>query len=136
MVDYTFYIGEYNGSIITDKQEWRTFCKRAEEQLDRYKRIYTVQPLDKSVGVNASDFRGIPKNTGNWAENMAVCAMVDALYYFANAQNGNGTVSAASIGSVSVNYDTPKSVDLSPKAQERELFRCASLYLDIYRGVS
>ena len=135
MVDYAFYMVEYNGSAITDAQEWWTFSKRAEEQLSCFKRIYTVQPLGKPVGCNMPDFWDAIKKTDNCAENMAVCAMADALFYFATSQNGQGVLSSASIGSVSVSYNAPKTVDLSPRAQERELFRCASLYLDIYRGV-
>ena len=63
---------------------------------------------------------------------MAVCAMADALYYFETAANG-GAVTSSSIGSVSSSQQAPE-VDVSAKAQNRELYRCASLYLDIYRG--
>jgi len=67
---------------------------------------------------------------------MAVCAMADALAYFTAAQNGMGAVAAASIGSVSVSYgNAANAVDLSPKGQAKELYRCASLYLEFYRGV-
>ena len=46
-----------------------------------------------------------------------------------------GPVSSASIGSVSVSYGGASGgVDLSQKGQAKELYRCASLYLDIYRG--
>ena len=96
--------------------EWRYLLKQATAKLEHYKRIYTVTAPDEK------------------AEKMAICAMIDALYFYATAQNGE-MVSSASIGSVSVNYNAPKAVDLSPKAQEKELFRCASLYLEIYRGV-
>ena len=116
MVGYDFYAGQYLGDSISEK-DWPMYGKRAAEVLNRYKRIYTVIESDAM------------------AENMAVCAMADALFYFANAQNGTAAVASASIGSVSVSYNAPKSVDLSPKAQERELFRCASQYLEIYRGV-
>ena len=44
-------------------------------------------------------------------------------------------MSAASIGSVSVSYSgSANAVDTSQAAQARELYRCAKLYLDIYRG--
>ena len=67
---------------------------------------------------------------------MAVCAMADALAYFTAAQNGMGAVASASIGSVSVSYgNTANAVDISSKGQVKELHRCASQYLDIYRGV-
>ena len=116
MVGYEFYQRAYGGSSLSPA-DWATFGKRAEEQLARYKRIYTVTA---------------PEND---SEALAVCAMADALAYFTAVQNGSGaTVSSASIGSVSVSYGG-QVVDCSPKAQERELLRCARLYLDIYRGV-
>lgn len=116
MVDYGFYMLTYKGVSI-DIMEWPTHEARAAAQLAQYKRIYTVTAPDEN------------------AEAMAVCAMADALAYFTAAQNGTGTVTSASIGSVSVSYGSPSAVDLSPKGQARELYRCASQYLDIYRGV-
>ncbi len=117
MVDYGFYRGQYAGSAVTP-EEWQQLASRAQSQLDKYKRQYSVVAPDKD------------------SEAMAVCAMVDAMAYFVAAQNGTGAVASASIGSVSVSYgDAGSAVDVSPKAQERELYRCASLYLDIYRGV-
>ena len=117
MVEFSFYAGTYRGSSITDA-EWPLYEARAADQLKRYKRIYTVTAPDEN------------------AEAMAVCAMADTLAYFVAAQNGTGgAVSAASIGSVSVSYGGGTTVDLSPKAQEKELYRCACQYLDIYRGV-
>lgn len=117
MVDYSFYRGQYAGSAVTP-EEWNQLATRAQSQLDKYKRIYTVTA---------------PEET---SEAMAVCAMVDALAYFVAAQNGTGAAVSASIGSVSVSYgNAGNAVDVSPKAQERELYRCACLYLDIYRGV-
>lgn len=117
MADYDFYTNTYGGSSLS-YAEWELFGKRAAEKLAYYKRIYSVTALDDS------------------AEGMAVCAMADALAYFTAAQNGeSGAVSSASIGSVSVSYQGKEAVDLSPRGQERELLRCARLYLDIYRGV-
>lgn len=119
MVSFEFYMSRYHGGSI-HSQEWHTFEKRAADQLARYKRIYTVTAPDEE------------------AEAMAICAMADALAYFTAAQNGTGgPVSSVSIGSVSVSYASASgnSVNLSQKGQARELFRCASLYLDIYRGV-
>ena len=116
MPDYVFYRSVYGGNSLT-ADEWPEFGKRAAEQLARYKRIYTVTVPDEN------------------AEAMAICAMADALAYFTAAQNGaGGAVASASIGSVSVSYGGA-AVDLSPKAQAKELYRCACLYLDIYRGV-
>lgn len=117
MVDYAFYVGTYFGSSIPE-DDFLTYAARADERLKRYKRIYTVvAPEDNS-------------------EAMAVCAMADAMYSFDLIANGEGgAVQSASIGSVSVSYGSSAgSVDISPKGQERELYRCACLYLDIYRG--
>ncbi|MBO4939368.1 MAG: hypothetical protein J6C98_10300 [Oscillospiraceae bacterium] len=118
MVGYDFYIDSFKGGSVT-VEEWPLFEARAAEQLARYKRIYTVSAPDEN------------------AEAMAVCAMADAIAFFAAAQNGaGGVVSSASIGSVSVSYaGAAQAVDLSPRGQARELLRCAGMYLDIYRGV-
>lgn len=118
MVDYEFYKNSYGGCSIAEA-EFSVYVRRAEDQLRRYKRIYTVTA---------------PEET---SEGMAVCAMADALAYFTAAQNGaGGVISSASIGSVSVSYGSAAAaVDLSPKGQEKELYRCACRYLDIYRGV-
>lgn len=116
-VSYLFYTAEYGGDGIPDEETFDRLAKRAAAQLARYRRIYTVTAPEGD------------------SERMAICAMADALYYFECAQNGTGgPVSSASIGSVSVSYDASGSVDVSPAAQARELYRAASLYLDIYRG--
>ena len=67
------------------------------------------------------------------AEDMAVCAMADALYYYEAAANGL-LVQSASVGSVSSSSAGGALPDMSPRAQSAELYRCAQLYLDIYRG--
>ena len=117
MVTYKFYGETYRGSSIPE-ENWPLFEARAAEQLARYKRIYTVTaPIED-------------------AEAMAICAMADALAYYTSAQNGSGgAVASVSVGSVSVSYAGASAVDLSPKAQAKELYRCASQYLEIYRGV-
>lgn len=113
MVTYDFYTDSYLGDSIPEA-DFPRLSKRAGEQLARYNRLYTVTAPETD------------------SENMAVCAMADALYYFESAQNG-GIVTSSSIGSVSSSQKAD-TVDISPKAQEKELYRCASLYLDIYRG--
>lgn len=121
MVDYKFYTDTFHGGSIS-AEDWPVFEARAADQLARYKRIYTV-----TVPGDAPD-----------AESMAICAMADALAYFTAALNGaGGPVASASIGSVSTSYAGASggSVDLSAKGQAKELYRCACLYLDIYRGV-
>lgn len=117
MIEFDFYRSVYGGSSLT-AEEWPEYCRRAEAQLAKYKRTYTVTA---------------PEND---SEAMAVCAMAEALAYFTAAQNGaGGAVSSTSIGSVSVSYESAGSVDLSPRGQEKELYRCACMYLEIYRGV-
>lgn len=110
MTTYDFYRGRYMGDSIPESDFLRLSI-RAEAQLERYKRIYTVTGSED-------------------AEEHAICAMADALYYFETAENSTQSVS---VGSVSC---SKQQVDVSPKAQARELYRCASLYLDIYRGCS
>lgn len=121
MVDYTFYADTFHGGSIS-VEDWPAVEARAADQLARYKRIYTVTA---------------PKDSLN-AENMAVCAMAEALYGFDLIANGEGgLIQSASIGSVSTSYGGSGSnaVDITPKGQAKELYRLACLYLDIYRGV-
>lgn len=151
MVKYEFYRDTYLGSSISGA-DWPVFCRRAHDQLNRYKRIYRINPrpdalkcyLDEDVALDAASILAVDDGEGNVTivtpqvvcEAMAVCAMADALAYFIAAQNGMGAVASASIGSVSVSYgNAGNSVDVSPKAQERELYRCACQYLEINRGV-
>ena len=119
MVDFDFYLSEYQGSAISD-MEWASYEQWASAQLERYKRIYTVTA------------------PGPDSEAMAICAMAEAMYSFDLLVSGEGgPVQSTSIGSVSVSYGgtSGAAVDISSKGQARELYRCACLYLDIYRGV-
>ena len=116
--DYEFYRSRYTDGSIPD-DEWADYETRAMAQLNRYKRIYTVK---------------VPQDEPD-AEKMAVCAMADAMHSFDLIVNGEGGVQSASIGSVSTSYGGQQTVDISPVAQSMELYRCASMYLDIYRGV-
>lgn len=119
MPDYEFYLNIYHGGSIP-LEDWPYCSSRAEEQLERYKRIYTVTAPDDT------------------SEDRAVCAMAEALYNFDLLANGEGgPVQSASIGSVSTSYGSAaaQTVDLSPRGQSKELYRCACRYLDIYRGV-
>jgi hypothetical protein len=109
MADYAFYTGTYLGDSIPEEQFPR-LSKRAGDQLSRYKQIYTVTAR------------------ADHSEDLALCAMADAIYYFETASDG---AASSSIGSVS---SSRAAVDISAKAQSRELYRCACLYLDIYRG--
>ena len=124
MVDYGFYMNSYRGSSIP-AESWMEYEARAATQLSRYKRIYTVKAPEEN------------------SEAFAVCAMAEAMYSFDLIANGEGmAVQSASVGSVSVSYGSrygsrygsSNPIDISTKAQAKELYRCACLYLDIYRG--
>ena len=105
MVDYDFYANHYLGSAIPEKA-FSGMAAQAEQVLARLKQTYRVE------------------SSGQEAESMAVCAMAESLW-----QGRNKGLSAASIGSVSVQYETDRN------ALRRELYDKARIYLDIYRGV-
>lgn len=115
MVDFDFYQTVYQGGAIQTEAEFRELERTAAAQLRRYKRIYTV------------------KGRCKWSDKLAVCAMCDGLYGFQAAQAGSA-ISSASIGSVSTSFKAAD-VDVSAKAQARELLSRAGLYLEISRGV-
>ena len=115
MVDYDFYKRTYHGCSISEA-EWPVFSARAQDELNRYKRIYTVTAPEEA------------------SEALAVCAMAEVVASIAAAQSGTGAVTSASIGSVSVSYGDAAKLDLSHKGQARELYDAARRYLDIYRG--
>lgn len=109
MVDYNFYCNDYLGSLIPPKA-FPEAMQRAAEALQTFKRRYQVV------------------STGDDTEKLALCAMAEAVY----RAGRRGNVSAATVGSVTVRYGE----DTAQKDLHRELYRCASIYLDIYRGVS
>lgn len=113
MTEYKFYRETYLGDSIPEA-DFPRLAKRAGEQLSKYKRVYTVNSPEED------------------SEELAICAIADAMYYFEVAANG-GIVTSSSIGSVSSSQQV-QTIDISTKAQEREFYRCARLYLDIYRG--
>ena len=114
MVDYAFYRDIWCGEV--SQQEFAALEHRAASQLERYKRIYCVKPRDEE------------------SERRAVCAMLDAMHYFDTVQNG-GLAQKVQLGSLQVERMNNSVPDLSEEAKSRELYRCASLYLEIYRGV-
>lgn len=120
MPNYAFYLSEYMGDVV-DEESFSRLAARADEQLRRYERIYTVtEPEDG-------------------ARDMAICAMADAMYSVESALSGDGAaVTSASIGSVSVGYASANTlgVDLSESGQSKLLYNAALRYLDIYRGAS
>lgn len=113
MVEYSFYRDTYGGDSVPEG-EFRALARDAAAQLARYKRIYRVSA---------------PAGLEN-SEQMAMCAMIDALYFF----QAGGAAASVSVGSVSSSMAQGAQPDLSPKAQAAELYRCARLYLDIERG--
>ena len=76
MTDFNFYSETYCGSLIP-ADAWDAVCRDAEAQMNRYERIYHVS---------------YPQ-TGS--RNMAVCAMAEALYEFAQLQDAGGAVRRA-----------------------------------------
>ena len=114
MVRYEFYTEIYRGDSVPEA-EFAALARDAAAQLARYKRIYVVSA---SAGQEES-------------EQMAMCAMIDALYYF---QTAGSRAASVSVGSVSSSVGQGVQPDCTPKAQAAELLRCARQYLDIYRG--
>ena len=115
MEAYAFYTGTYKGSSVPE-EEWDSFCRDAEAQLARYERMYTVTwPTAES-------------------RSMALCAMADALFTYAQLTSGNGPATSVSVGSVSESRQQAGSIDTSAAAQEAELYRCLTLYGEVYRG--
>ena len=108
-----FYRDVYGGQMAQPE----VYLKRAQEKLRQLERSYSVTEA-------VTDGR-----------KMAICAMAEAMEYFETAQNGRGGLRYASVGTVSVSgKGIYSAVDISPAAQEKELYRCAQVYLDIYRG--
>lgn len=119
MADYNFYRNEYMGDAISGA-DFPRLIKRARDQLAWYRRIYMVEAEE-----------------GCRDEKLALCAMAEALYNAEVVANGDGGIQSASIGSVSTSYGNTaaQAVDVTPKGVERALYKAATLYLDIYRGV-
>lgn len=116
MVAYEFYISTYHGGMISPA-DWIAAEREAQAHLARYKRIYHVNvPSEES-------------------ENLAICAMADVLTSYAEIGTAGSTVTSASIGSVSESYGGTSSVEDRAKRQEKDIYKAACLYLDVYRGV-
>lgn len=113
--DFRFYREQYLGSAL-EEAEFPEAAARAADVLAEFKGAYRV--------------------TGDGqAEAMAICAMAEAIAYFDAAQNGQGGLRYAKVGSVSVSGKGIYSqVDISPSAQRRELYRAAGRYLEICRA--
>ena len=106
MVDYDFYTNTYMGYAISEKA-FPALAAQAASNLAYFERRCRV------VG-------------GQESRKLAICAMAECL----REHNRSANRSAATVGSVSVRYDTKK----EPLA--RKLYQAAAVYLDFYRGVS
>lgn len=91
MPDYTFYKEQFAGEDIPES-EFPRFLKRAEIELKRMRRIYPMTP----AGAYTEDT----------AAAMALCAIADAMYEFAQEDERRG-LTRVSIGSVSETYTAP-----------------------------
>ena len=109
MADYEFYVNCYLGSAIPQKA-FPAAAAHAAAALERIYRIYQVAEC------------------GEETRKLAICAMAEAVYAAARRKAG---LTAASVGNVSVRYDSGEKAD---KSLQRELYQRASIYLDIYRG--
>ncbi len=97
------------GSQISEGELPR-LLQRAREQLAYFRRVYRVAPCTQAE------------------EDMALCAMAEAIHSFESHKPG---LTAAAVGNVSVRYEK----GVQEKQLQRMLFRKASIYLDIRRGV-
>ena len=114
-VDFTFYRQVYGGTALGE-DTFPEAAARAADVLRGYGRAYQVTGSEEDKA-------------------KAICAMAEAIAYFDAAQNGEGGLRYAKVGTVSVSgKGIYSAIDISPKAQEQELYRTACRYLDIYRG--
>ena len=91
MPDYSFYVNDYLGEDIPEA-DFARVRKRAGDELRRMRDMYAVTPrqgLDPEM-----------------AENMALCAVADAMYEFAQEDEARG-LAKVSVGSVSETYTAP-----------------------------
>lgn len=105
MADFDFYVNTYLGDRIQEKA-FPALAKRAESILQSFEGKYQV-------------------TGGEESRKMAICAMAECI----QEHDRRSRHSAASVGSVSVRYEKPR------ESLERQLYRAAGIYLDIYRGV-
>ena len=111
-----FYRDVYRGSSLTG-EELPELLARSEDWLRALERKYRVTGTE-------TDRR------------MALCALAETMSYFDAAQNGRGALRYASVGTVSISgKGIYNMLDISPAAQEKELYRTAGKYLEVYRGI-
>lgn len=105
MPDFDFYANVYLGDRIQEKA-FPALAQRAKMTLADYDRKYTL--------------------TGDMdSRKLAICAMAEVLREHDRVCRHTATT----VGSVTVHYPQQK------EPLERQLYRAASVYLDIYRGV-
>ena len=107
MISYEFYVNSYMGTDIPEKA-FAGFAVRAGEALKKMARIYRVEGTEVEHA-------------------MAICAMAEVLQAWQNRPAG---VKSESVGSCATQY-----ADEAERKLDRELYRKASVYLDLYRGV-
>ena len=124
-VTFFYYSTTFRGtSFDMDEQAlFESMAQRAEDQLKRYERIYTVTEPEAN------------------ARNNAICAMAEVIHSIDLILSGEGgNISSARIGSVSVSrgniIGSQGGVDISEKGQNKALYNAACRHLNIYRGVS
>ena len=114
MVEFAFYRDVYGGDSVQEG-EFRAYARDASAHLERYKRVYRVT------------------DTAENSEQMALCAMIDAPVLFRlGAKRRCG--SQRERWQREQQPGAGRAAGSNPAAQNRELYRCAQLYLDIYRG--
>lgn len=91
MPDYAYYCDHYLGEDIPET-EFAACMRRAEGKLAYMKEVYAVQPRK---GLTAEE-----------AENMALCAIADAVYEFKQEDEARG-LTRVTVGSVSESYAEP-----------------------------
>jgi len=124
---FAFYTSRYKSEAISE-DDWPYYEAKASAQLRKYKNEYTVSVPEDYDAAKDPD-----------PECMAICAMADSLQAFDQILSGDAVPARSlSVGSVSESYgfSALDSLDVSPKGQAKELYRNASMYLDIYRGVT
>ena len=120
MPDYTFYKEQFAGEDIPES-EFPRFLKRAEIELKRMRRIYPMTPAGAYTEESAAE--------------MALCAIADAMYEFAQEDERRG-LARVSIGSVSETYTAPPELCAATLALRAAHFRReAGYYLQIGRWV-
>lgn len=118
MPDYTFYTEHYLGEDIPEA-EFAHCMRRAGEELARMRAVYAVTPRP-----------GLDPDT---ADAMALCAIADAVYEFAQEDAARG-LTKVTVGSVSESYAAPATLCSTTLALRAAHYRHeAGYYLQIGR---